>query len=110
MRDIPAAAARSARPLFGAADAPTPTPTPDELLALDRAHVWHPYGPMPGREAPLLVESASGVRLTLAEPAWGRTELVDGMASWWAAIHGYDHPALNAAVRDQLGRMSHVMF
>ncbi|MEO3752027.1 adenosylmethionine--8-amino-7-oxononanoate transaminase [Streptomyces sp. B6B3] len=89
---------------------PGPALTPAELLALDRAHVWHPYGPMPGRDAPLLVESASGVRLRLAEPAWGRAELVDGMASWWSAIHGYDHPVLNAAVRGQLGRMSHVMF
>ncbi|MGV9324645.1 adenosylmethionine--8-amino-7-oxononanoate transaminase [Streptosporangium sandarakinum] len=80
------------------------------LLELDRAHVWHPYGPMPGQEAPLLVESASGVRLRLAEPVEGRTELIDAMSSWWAAIHGYGHPALDAAVRDQLGRMSHVMF
>ncbi|GAB3162938.1 adenosylmethionine--8-amino-7-oxononanoate transaminase [Myceligenerans halotolerans] len=81
-----------------------------ELLALDRAHVWHPYGPMPGTTAPLVVESAEGVKLRLAEPAWGQRELVDGMSSWWAAIHGYRHPVLDAAVRDQLGRMSHVMF
>ncbi|MFR9676449.1 adenosylmethionine--8-amino-7-oxononanoate transaminase [Streptomyces sp. TR06-5] len=80
------------------------------LLALDRRHVWHPYGPMPGREEPLLVESASGVRLRLAEPVEGRRELVDGMSSWWSAIHGYNHPVLNAAATDQLGRMSHVMF
>ncbi|GGM37675.1 adenosylmethionine-8-amino-7-oxononanoate aminotransferase [Longimycelium tulufanense] len=79
---------------------------PQELLALDRAHVWHPYGPMPGAEDPLLVSSASGVRLRLADG----TELIDGMSSWWAAIHGYRHPELDAAVRDQLGRMSHVMF
>jgi adenosylmethionine---8-amino-7-oxononanoate aminotransferase len=79
---------------------------PDELLALDAAHVWHPYGPMPGAVAPLVVESASGTRLRLAD---GR-ELVDGMSSWWAAIHGYRHPVLDAAVRDQLDRMSHVMF
>jgi adenosylmethionine-8-amino-7-oxononanoate aminotransferase len=77
-----------------------------DLLALDRAHVWHPYGPMPGRVTPLVVASAQGVRLTLDD---GR-ELVDGMSSWWAAIHGYQHPVLDAAVRDQLGRMSHVMF
>jgi adenosylmethionine---8-amino-7-oxononanoate aminotransferase len=77
-----------------------------DLLALDRAHVWHPYGPMPGRVAPLVVASAQGVRLTLED---GR-ELIDGMSSWWAAIHGYRHPVLDAAVRDQLGRMSHVMF
>lgn len=80
--------------------------TPDEILALDRAHVWHPYAPMPAATDPYLVESATGVRLRLAD---GR-ELVDGMSSWWAAIHGYRHPVLDAAVRDQLGRMSHVMF
>ncbi|MFG3257646.1 adenosylmethionine--8-amino-7-oxononanoate transaminase [Streptomyces sp. NPDC048172] len=83
---------------------------PDELLALDRQHVWHPYGPMPGTVAPLAVESASGVRLRLAEPAYGQRELVDGMSSWWSAIHGYNHPVLNEAATGQLGRMSHVMF
>ncbi|MFF8959875.1 adenosylmethionine--8-amino-7-oxononanoate transaminase [Streptomyces sp. NPDC014894] len=88
---------------------PEPLPVP-ELLALDRAHVWHPYGPMPGRAEPLVVESASGVRLRLAEPVHGQRELIDGMASWWSAIHGYNHPVLNAAARDQLERMSHVMF
>ncbi|MFB6887761.1 adenosylmethionine--8-amino-7-oxononanoate transaminase [Kitasatospora sp. NPDC056327] len=83
----------------------------DALLALDRAHVWHPYGPMPGTVTPYVVESASGVRLRLAEPApGGHRELVDGMSSWWAAIHGYGHPVLDEAVRGQLGRMSHVMF
>ncbi|GGT42514.1 adenosylmethionine--8-amino-7-oxononanoate transaminase [Streptomyces purpureus] len=82
----------------------------DELLALDRAHVWHPYGPMPGRAEPLVVESASGVRLKLAEPVHGQDELIDGMSSWWSAVHGYNHPVLNEAVTDQLGRMSHVMF
>lgn len=77
----------------------------DHLRALDRAHVWHPYGSFPG-DAPLLVESAEGVRLRLAD---GR-ELVDGMSSWWAAIHGYRHPVLDEAVRRQLATMSHVMF
>ena len=78
----------------------------DELIALDRAHVWHPYGPMPGAAEPLVVESAEGVRLRLAD---GR-ELVDGMSSWWAAIHGYRHPVLDRALGTQAGRMSHVMF
>ncbi|MER5862987.1 adenosylmethionine--8-amino-7-oxononanoate transaminase [Kitasatospora sp. NPDC002040] len=80
------------------------------ILDLDRAHVWHPYAPMPGTSTPYLVESASGVRLRLAEPVAGHRELIDGMSSWWAAIHGYRHPVLDAAVTDQLGRMSHVMF
>ncbi|MGW6511790.1 adenosylmethionine--8-amino-7-oxononanoate transaminase [Streptomyces niveus] len=83
---------------------------PAELLALDRAHVWHPYGPMPGRTDPLVVESATGVRLRLAEPAHGQDELVDGMSSWWSAIHGYNHRVLNEAAHGQLARMSHVMF
>jgi adenosylmethionine-8-amino-7-oxononanoate aminotransferase len=82
----------------------------EELLALDRAHVWHPYGPMPGRSAPLVAASAQGVRIRLAEPFEGHDELVDGMASWWSAIHGYRHPVLDAAAAEQLGRMSHVMF
>jgi adenosylmethionine-8-amino-7-oxononanoate aminotransferase len=77
-----------------------------ELLAIDRAHVWHPYGPMPGTGEPLVVESAAGVRLSLAD---GR-ELVDGMSSWWAAIHGYRHPVLDAAAHGQIDRFSHVMF
>ncbi|GAA0809383.1 adenosylmethionine--8-amino-7-oxononanoate transaminase [Spirilliplanes yamanashiensis] len=79
---------------------------PDELLAYDRAHVWHPYGPMPSRATPYLVRSAAGVRLTLADG----TELVDGMSSWWAAIHGYRHPVLDAALAEQAAAMSHVMF
>ncbi|MGW0606123.1 adenosylmethionine--8-amino-7-oxononanoate transaminase [Streptomyces sp. NPDC002644] len=83
---------------------------PEALLSLDRAHVWHPYGPMPGRAEPLLVESASGVRLRLAQEAYGRRELIDGMSSWWSAVHGYNHPVLNEAATAQLGRMSHVMF
>ncbi|SCL30502.1 adenosylmethionine-8-amino-7-oxononanoate aminotransferase [Micromonospora pallida] len=80
--------------------------TPEEILAGDREHVWHPYAPLPPAVSPYVVESARGVRLRLAD---GR-ELVDGMSSWWAAIHGYRHPVLDAAVVDQLGRMSHVMF
>lgn len=76
------------------------------LLAADRAHVWHPYGPMPGEVEPLLVRSASGVRLRLDDGS----ELIDGMASWWAAIHGYRNPVLDEAARSQLGNMSHVMF
>ncbi|MDG4766491.1 adenosylmethionine--8-amino-7-oxononanoate transaminase [Solwaraspora sp. WMMD406] len=77
-----------------------------DLLALDRRHVWHPYAALPPADPPYLVDSASGVRLRLAD---GR-DLIDGMSSWWAAVHGYRHPVLDAAVTDQLGRMAHVMF
>jgi adenosylmethionine-8-amino-7-oxononanoate aminotransferase len=82
----------------------------ESLAGLDRERVWHPYAPMPGIHPPLLVRSAAGTRLTVAGPDGGTRELVDGMSSWWAAIHGYRHPVLDAAARDQLGRMSHVMF
>jgi adenosylmethionine-8-amino-7-oxononanoate aminotransferase len=78
----------------------------DHLLALDRERVWHPYGALPAALPSLPVVSAQGVRLTLAD---GR-ELIDGMASWWCAVHGYRHPALDRAVSEQLGRMAHVMF
>jgi adenosylmethionine-8-amino-7-oxononanoate aminotransferase len=78
----------------------------DALLALDRDHVWHPYGPMPGTAEPLLITSAAGVRLRRADGS----ELVDGMSSWWAAIHGYRHPVLDAALTAQAAKMSHVMF
>ena len=76
------------------------------LTAFDQAHIWHPYAAMPPAVPPFVVESAHGVRLTLAD---GR-ELIDGMASWWSAIHGYNHPRLNAAAEGQLNTMAHVMF
>lgn len=76
------------------------------LAELDRAHVWHPYASVPAPVPAHVVSRAEGVRLTLAD---GR-ELVDGMSSWWAAIHGYNHPRLNRALRDQVKDMAHVMF
>ncbi|MFC0554006.1 adenosylmethionine--8-amino-7-oxononanoate transaminase [Planotetraspora thailandica] len=78
----------------------------DDILRLDRDHVWHPYTAVPSTVPVHVVTKATGLRLTLAD---GR-ELLDGMSSWWAAIHGYDHPRLNQAVRDQLDDMAHVMF
>lgn len=75
------------------------------MLAFDAAHIWHPYSSIPGLP-PLVVDSAQGVRLQLLD---GR-QLIDGMSSWWAAIHGYRNPVLDAAVVQQLSRMSHVMF
>ncbi len=78
----------------------------DALLAFDREHVWHPYTSMTEPSATRLITGAHGVRLRLGDG----TELVDGMSSWWAAIHGYNHPALNAALSDQANRFAHVMF
>ena len=76
------------------------------LVSRDRAHIWHPYASVV-EHAPLWpVVDAHGTRLVLED---GR-ELVDGMASWWAAIHGYRHPVLDRALHEQVDRFSHVMF
>ena len=80
--------------------------TPEELLAYDREHVWHPYTSMTDPVATRLVTGASGVHLELSD---GR-RVVDGMSSWWSAIHGYRHPALDAALRSQADEFAHVMF
>lgn len=77
-----------------------------ELIRQDRALLWHPYAASPSDQPIYPVERAQGCRIELTD---GRC-LVDGMASWWAAIHGYNHPALNAAVAAQTERMAHVMF
>jgi adenosylmethionine---8-amino-7-oxononanoate aminotransferase len=90
--------------------APKTSMDPLVLADLDRAHVWHPYSPMPAERASVPVAGASGVYLGLTEPFHGQTELIDGMSSWWTAIHGYRHPVLDRAASDQLSRMSHVMF
>ena len=76
-----------------------------DLVRRDREVLWHPYAPP--RADPLFgVIAADGVRLTLED---GRT-VVDGMSSWWAAIHGYRHPVLDAALHAQVDRFAHVMF
>ncbi|WP_312828988.1 adenosylmethionine--8-amino-7-oxononanoate transaminase [Pantoea anthophila] len=77
-----------------------------EDARFDRQHIWHPYTSMQDPLPCYPVVAARGVTLQLADDR----ELVDGMSSWWAAIHGYNHPRLNQALTAQVAQMSHVMF
>ena len=78
----------------------------NRLLDLDRERVWHPYAPLPGPYPARAVVGAEGTRLRLADG----TEPIDGMASWWCAIHGHRHPAIAAALHEQVETLPHVMF
>ncbi|MEW5811758.1 MAG: adenosylmethionine--8-amino-7-oxononanoate transaminase [Actinomycetota bacterium] len=87
-----------------------PAMTPIEISAVDAAHIWHPYSPI-GSDAlaPVVATGARGAWLTLDRG--GRSvEVLDAMASWWTAVHGHGHPALDAAITRQLATMNHVMF
>jgi adenosylmethionine-8-amino-7-oxononanoate aminotransferase len=77
-----------------------------EQINFDQQHIWHPYSSMINPPPMYPVESASEVRIKLSDG----TELIDGMASWWSVIHGYNHPELNKAAHEQIDKMSHVMF
>ena len=75
-------------------------------IAIDYEHIWHPYSSMHSKSPVFHVDSAAGVHLHLSN---GK-KLIDGMSSWWCAIHGYNHPRLNQALEQQLQQVAHVMF
>ena len=80
--------------------------SPQEILVIDQKHCWHPYSSFENQSPLYVVEQAEGVKLKLA----CGTEVLDGMASWWSVIHGYNHPELNKAVTGQMEKFAHVMF
>ncbi len=77
-----------------------------ELLAFDQQHIWHPYAKMPADMPAIGVAKTQGSIITLADG----TELVDGMSSWWATLHGYNHPQIQQAMHKQIDTMPHIMF
>lgn len=77
-----------------------------DLIELDKQLLWHPYTSMTDPSPQFLVEKAKGMQIHLAD---GRV-LIDGMASWWSVIHGYNHPQITTAIQQQLEQFSHIMF
>jgi len=77
-----------------------------EQLHFDRSHIWHPYTSIDNPLDVFLVDTAEGVRIRLQD---GR-ELIDGMASWWSVIHGYNNPHLTSTLQGQAAKLAHVMF
>lgn len=81
-------------------------PNTENFDAFDQQHLWHPYAALPPTYPNIVIDRADGVYLYTKDG----NELLDGMSSWWAAVHGYNHPELNAAITGQLDNMAHVMF
>lgn len=72
----------------------------------DQQHLWHPYASLPPTYPNIIIDRAEGIYIITEDG----TRLIDGMSSWWASVHGYNHPKLNEALTKQLGKMAHVMF
>ncbi|WP_413771707.1 adenosylmethionine--8-amino-7-oxononanoate transaminase [Psychrobacter piscatorii] len=72
----------------------------------DQQHLWHPYASLPPTYSNIVIDRAEGIYIITEDG----TRLIDGMSSWWASVHGYNHPKLNDALTQQLGKMAHVMF
>ena len=87
-----------------------PALTPGQIGAIDAAHIWHPYSTI-GDEAmpPVVAVGARGAWLTVIDDGHP-IDVLDAMSSWWTAIHGHAHPALDAAISNQLATLNHVMF
>ncbi|MEB3035345.1 aminotransferase class III-fold pyridoxal phosphate-dependent enzyme, partial [[Mycobacterium] nativiensis] len=84
--------------------------SPDQISAIDAAHLWHPYSTIGAESlAPTVALAAQGAYLTLVVDD-APVDVLDAMSSWWTAIHGHGHPQLDAALTAQVGTMSHVMF
>ena len=90
--------------------AATPGLTPEQISAIDAAHLWHPYSTIGDEQvAPVVAVAARGAWLTLVRDG-KRIQALDAMSSWWTAIHGHGHPVLDAALGTQLSVLNHVMF
>jgi len=75
-------------------------------LEIDKEHVWHPYNSLPSKSEFLAVKRTDKTNIFLEDDS----KLLDGMSSWWSAIHGYNHPRLNDALKKQVDIMPHIMF
>ncbi|MBH0005118.1 adenosylmethionine--8-amino-7-oxononanoate transaminase [Psychrobacter sp. SWN149] len=82
------------------------TATAQSTSDFDHQHLWHPYASLPPTYPNIVIDRAEGIYIITEDG----TRLIDGMSSWWASVHGYNHPKLNAAIIEQLGKMAHVMF